>query len=85
MRGTDIHQSAYDPFCMKQVTGMCDIHILPVTIERRTTVGNCKDIGVFPDKPGWDSIGRRTNDHVKRVSFCIVQDLLYDRKVKNTV
>ena len=62
------HQFPDNNFCMLQIHGMGNVHVLSVTIAAGTVMGFRDDIGIFAGKPCGDGIGRGSDDDPDIVS-----------------
>ena len=56
------HQSADDFFCVGQIDGMRNIHVLAVPINLLASMVQSQEVICFFCKPGWDCIGWRSDD-----------------------
>ena len=80
-----LHHRADDTLAVETVSGMCDIHILSCTVNVLSVVRERKNIRIFLCQPGWNRVGRST-DNNGDAKFCgCMEHLVQMRKIKDAV
>ena len=79
------HDCADDSFTVKTVSGVRDIHVLSRTINILPVIGHCKDIRVFFCKPGWNRVGRSTDDDRDAILCSCIQHFIQMCEIKDAV